>query len=68
MRENAHRKKKDEIIRYVLSLEKIPTQRQIEKDLKLSLKTYFVNPPYRTLLNEIKNVSIDNGLLCKAPQ
>lgn len=54
VRENAHQKKKEDIIKYVLSMEKIPTQRQIEKDLKLSLKTYFSSPPYRTLLNEIK--------------
>ncbi len=64
-RENAHQKKKEEIIKYVLSQKKIPTQRQIELKLRLSLKTYFSKPPYRSLMDELSHINTDNDPLCK---
>ena len=66
-RELAHQLKKYEVIKYVASLKKIPSQKQIEKNLRVSLKTYFTSPPYKTLINEIK-INNGNDLLCKDPQ
>jgi hypothetical protein len=62
-----HQKRRDEIIAFVLSQKYTPSQTQIEKNLRLSLKTYFESPPYRSLLNEIKKFSSDSGQTCKAP-
>ncbi len=68
VRENEFMKKKQEIVRYISSLEKIPSQREIEQRLKISLKTYFANPPRRTLINEVNKANIYNGQLYKDPQ
>ena len=64
----AHNKKREKIINYVQKCKKCPSQREIEKTLRLSLKTYFSRPPYRTLIKELKKVNNGNVLLCKDPQ
>lgn len=56
-REKEHSRKKKEIIGYVTSCKTIPSQRQIERSLRVSLKTYFEKPPYRNLMLDVKKIN-----------
>lgn len=60
--------KRKEIIDFVVNFKGIPTKKQIEKNLLLSMKSYFKEQSFEKLIKKIKNTSIDSARVCRGHQ